>query len=497
MTLKMRLLGGLVAVSMLFAGCAQGVDDETFTAGVTGVELESPAADSFTYSIVTDATGTEQVKIQWPTVMGAGGYLCSVWNVNDPANPEVLVDNETVDGAAVYFPLAEDSNYKISVQTLGNEKLNNTGAAVAAEYYMNTMIEGIAVPTTADLGEFITNYITEHADELAAERAANPNFEIAFDLEAGANYTMATIADFGTQATRVRGDRQNKPTVTIAEGSNAYFMTAGGLKLKFLNIDANGMDAQEYAVIVMHTAPPADTKIGPRGYVCEKPIRIESCWLKNVRRSILSFGNKEQWGVYEFRISDCLIHLNNTGSGAHKTLIYGYSGGKADLSGGWYGGIRDTYVVNSTIYNAVPDASIKNSAYFIRFSNGDIAKVFGSNGGKFNLQNCTLSRVWPNKDFGNNIGNKNYFTCNFENNIFYDTRLVQKILGRGCVVNVLNNIMWCPTKGVDNTDKTKYVTEQDPGFTSEQVFQELDFSKPNGGLNFTPTVNSGDPRWLK
>ena len=496
MTWKMRLLGGLVAVSMLFAGCAQGVDDETFTAGVSGVQLESPAADSFTYSIVTDATGTEQVKVQWPTVMGAGGYLCSVWNVNDPANPEVLVDNQTVDGAAVYFPLAEDSSYKISVQTLGNAKLNNAAATEATEYAMNTMIEGIAVPTTADLGEFITNYITENAATLAAQRAANPNFEIAFDLEAGATYTMATAADFGTQPSRVRGDRQNKPTVIIPDGSNAYFMTAGGLKLKFLNIDAAGMDAERFGVIVMHQNPPADTKIGARTYVCEKPIRMEGCWVKNCRRALFTVG-KVQWGVTEFRVSDCIIQLYNTGSGDHKTVICGQTGSSADLQGGWYGGIWDTYVVNSTIYNTIPDASIKSSAYFIRFSNGDIAKVFGSNGGKFVLQNCTLNRVWPNKDFGNNVGNKNYYTCIFENNVFYDTRLVQKILGRGCAVQVANNTMWCPTKGVDGTDKQKYVTEADPGFTTENLFKELDFSQPNGGVNFKPTTGNGDPRWLK
>ena len=497
MTWKMRLLGGLVAVSMLFAGCAQGVDDETFTAGVSGVELESPAADSFTYSIVTDASGTEQVKVQWPTVMGAGGYLCSVWNVNDPANPEVLVDNQTVDGAALYFPLAEDSNYKISVKTLGNAKLNNAAAAEATEYSMNTMIEGIPVPATADLGEFITNYITENAATLAANRAADPNFEIAFDLEPGATYTMATIADFGTQPSRVRGDRQNKPTVNIAEGSNAYFTTAGGLKLKFLNINADGMDKEWFGVITMHTNPPADTYIGSSTYECQKPIRMEGCWVKNVRRSLISAADKQQWGVHEFRVSDCIVHLKNTGSGAHKTIINIYCSSFAGPKGGYYGSIWDTYVVNSTFYNTVTDSDMKSSAYFIRFSNGDVAKLFGSNGGKFVLQNCTLNRVFPNKDFGNNIGNKNYYTCIFENNIFYDTRLVQKILGRGCAVQVANNTMWCPMKGVDSTDKNNYVTEQDPGFTTENLFKELDFSQPNGGLNFTPTTGNGDPRWLK
>ena len=497
MTLR-KLFGGIccAAMAMFAVSCAQGVEDETFTAGVTGQQLESPAADSFVVSYVTDASGVENLKVSWPTVMGAGGYVANVTNVTDPNNPQVVVENLTIDGSSVMFPLAEDSNYNVSILTLGNEKLNNKGAAAPSETIVSTMIEGIPVPaSTEDLGAFITNYINENAATLAANRAADPNFEIAFDLEAGATYNMSTVADFGTQPTRVRGNLVSHPTVVIADGSNAYFMTAGGLKMKWLNIDASGMDADRFGVITMHQNPPADTKTS-RTYMCEKPIRMEGCWVKNCRRSLITVG-KLQWGITEFRVTDCIIQLYNTGSGDHKTVICGQTSSNTDLQGGWYGGIWDTYVVNSTIYNAIPADQTKNSAYFIRFSNGDIAKVFGSNGGKFVIQNSTLNRVWPNKDFGNNVGNKSYYTCIFENNIFYDTRLIQKVLGRGCAVEVANNIMWCPTKGVDSTDKQKYITaEADPGFTDENLFKELDFSQPNGGVNFTPTTGGGDPRWL-
>ena len=500
MTLK-KLFGGIccAAMAMFAVSCAQGVEDETWTAGVSGVQLESPAADSFTVSYVTDASGVENLKVSWPTVMGAGGYVANVWNVTDPNNPETVVENQTIDGSSVMFPLAEDSNYKVSVLTLGNEKLNNAAATTPSETVVSTMIEGIPVPVTEDLGAFISKYIADNADVLAANRAADPNYEIAFDLEAGATYTMATIADCGTQPTRIRGNLGSRPTVVIAEGSNAYFMTAGGLKMKWLNIDAAGYDKQDTGLITMHQNPPADTKLGTNSYMCEKPVRMETCWVKNLKRSIISFGGK-QWGVKEFRISDCIIQCNNTGSGAHKTLICGYCGSSGNFPGGdkWYGGIFDTYVVNSTIYNACPADQTKTSAYFIRFSNGDIAKAFGLNGGKFNIQNCTLSRVWPNKDFGNNVGTKNYYTCTFENTIFYDVRLLQKVLSRGCAFSCTNNTIWGVTAAVDGTDKSKgYAAVADPGFTDDNVFKELDFSQPNGGVNFKPTTGNGDPRWLK
>ena len=148
MTFKSRLFGSVCCLSaaLLAVSCAQGVDDETYSAGVTNQQLASPAADAITFSYVTDASGNEQVKVEWPVAMGAGGYECAVENVNDPANPETVVDNKVVDGCSLLFPSAEDTNYSVSVKTLGNEKLNNTGAESATVVAFSTMIDGVAVP---------------------------------------------------------------------------------------------------------------------------------------------------------------------------------------------------------------------------------------------------------------------------------------------------------------------------------------------------------------
>ncbi|MBR5820513.1 MAG: DUF4957 domain-containing protein [Alistipes sp.] len=489
MTLK-KLFGGIccAAMAMFAVSCAQGVEDETWTAGVSGVQLESPAADSFTYSIVTDATGTEQVKIQWPIVVGAGGYLCSVWNVNDPANPEVLVDNETIDGAALYFPLAEDSSYKISVQTLGNAKLNNAAAAEATEYAMNTMIEGIPVPVTEDLGAFISKYIADNADVLAAQRASDPNFEIAFDLEPGATYQMAAVAECDLQPTRIRGDRQNKPAVMLT--NNAYFETAGGLKIKFINIDASGLDKEKYGVITLKQNP--NLELGKESsYHLTKPIRIEGCWVKEVLRGFYSHGPSANWAVYEFRMSDCIVQVNCKNNAAHKSFLYPYGGGK--------GQVLNIYLSNSTIYNVYDPAAMSSSAYFIQFGyQKGFAKAFGTANGIFSIQNCTLNRMTPNKDFGNRVGYEG--TSAFQNTIFYDTYNIHKVLSRGCTKVLGGNILFCPTKGVAGDDsKNGYGEVLDPGFTTENLNKVLDFSQPNGGVNFAPVagVTAGDPRWLK
>lgn len=488
MTLR-KLFGGICCTAMaLFAvSCAQGVDDEVWTAGVTGVQLESPAADSFVVSFVTDASGVEQVKLSWPVVMGAGGYLCNVWNVNDPENPISIIENQEADGASLYFPLVEDSNFKVSIQTLGNEKFNNTGAASATETTVSTMIEGIPVPVSEDLGAFITKYIADNAETLAAERAADPNHEIAFDLEPGATYTMASVAECGLQPTRVRGDRQNKPQVNLT--NNAYFETAGGLKIKFLNIDASGLDKEKYGVITMDQTP--DLETGAEScYHCTKPVRIEGCWVKNVLRSFYSQGPSANWALTEFRMSDCIAQVNCKNNGSHKSFLWPYGGGK--------GSILNIYLSNSTIYNIYNPADMGSSAYFIQFGyQKGFTKVYGTSNGVFNIQNCTLNRMVPNKDFGNRVGYEGSMT--FTDNIFYDTRLIQKVLGRGGAKTTSNNIMWCPTNGVDGTDKNNYVSEQDPGFSDANLNKVLDFSQPNGGVNFAPAagITAGDPRWLK
>ena len=78
--MKTKRIGGIafLSVVLLAASCARGVDDESFSGGVTNTQLESPTIDEASFSILTNPDGTESVKVSWPVIYGAGGYLCNV-----------------------------------------------------------------------------------------------------------------------------------------------------------------------------------------------------------------------------------------------------------------------------------------------------------------------------------------------------------------------------------------------------------------------------------
>jgi len=496
MTFKSRLFGGVGCLSLLLAvSCAQGVDDESYSVGVTNQQMVSPAAESITFSFVTDASGNEKVKVEWPVSMGAGGYECVVENVNDPANPEAVVDHEVIDGCSLLFPSAEDTNFTVSIRTLGNEKLNNTGAETATEVAFSTVIDGIGVPEGQELGAFITNYVAEHAAELKAKREADPNFEIAFDLKGGATYRLDTKADFDIQPTRLRGDRLDRPQVIV--GEEGGLVTAAGLKIKHTNFDAAAMTQRG---LITMKIDPDESIAGSNGYIVEKPIRFESCWVKELTRSIINC-DKSAYGVKEFRISDCIVQLNMDGSDQWMTFINLWQNvGRFLGQDGkcYYGATLNTIVVNSTIYNRYDPSKMKDKAYFIRFANQGIDKVFGSYNGTFDIKNSTICRMTPNKDFGNNIANKPAYVITFAESIFYDTYRLQKVKRGGTYVWAKNYI-WGVTKSVDGTDKSEIAIEADPGFTTANLDKALDFSQPNGGVNFTPSgaaAEAGDPRWI-
>jgi hypothetical protein len=154
---------------------------------------------------------------------------------------------------------------------------------------------------------------------------------------------------------------------------------------------------------------------------------------------------------------------------------------------------------NSTIYSRVVPGG---SSYFARWNNPDVAKVFGSyEGGYFRIMNSTICRMMAKKDFANNIPKNSAYEYGLENCVFYDVYRLQKLkYGATNTTKKETNTTWGVSKSVDGTDKKEFATEENPGFTDENLNAILDFSQPNGGVNFkaTGTLSStiGDPRWL-
>ena len=126
---------------LLAASCARGVDDESFSGGVTNTQLESPTIDEASFSILTNPT--ERKVSRFPgrlsTEPAAISATSNVFeNPEDESvtseNPLTVIQDSIADGCSVAFAKIEDAVYNISLQTLGNDKLNNAGAASATVY---------------------------------------------------------------------------------------------------------------------------------------------------------------------------------------------------------------------------------------------------------------------------------------------------------------------------------------------------------------------------
>lgn len=501
-----KLFGGVCCLAMtLFAACSQGVDDETWTAGVKDQQLTSP--ETLVFSSATDASGNEQVRVEWPVSLGAGGYEITVENVNNPTEPVIVVDHEVVDGCSYLFPKEEDTDYQVSVLTLGNAKYNNAAATSATVAPHSTKIGGETIQAGQDIGEFITTWMAAHLDEYKAALAADPNFEWAFDLVADAEYTLNTPADIGPIPVRLRGVQGHRAKVTV--GENASLRPSNGLKVKNVNFDCAAMagSARNRGLISMQADPDESLAQG-QAYFCPRPIRLEQVWVRELPVSIFNIDDAA-WGIEEVRISDCIIQLNNRLDNAWKTVICAHSGTGRYLganSAKWYGGIANTMILNSTIYNTWPHDTFKDSGYFIRFSNQDISKWYGSYNGVFDIKNSTLSRVTPRKDFGNNIANKAQYVITFENTNFYECWRLQKVKRGGTYVWKNNTIQNGEFNSVDSTDKSEIATEEtilDPN--NPNIFTPLTLAASGNtadcGVSFKASgpisATNGDPRWYE
>lgn len=475
--------------------CRKGFDyNEQFSSGVSGVTLESPEIGDDCFVTLTNSDGSESVKVTWPVVYGTGGYLLNINIVDDPLNPDTVVNDSILDGCTVVFKKSEDTKYEISVKSLGNEKLNNKEAATATIYIYSTLIPATTIPEGEDIAEFI------HAN------LQNSDQEQGFELLGGKTYRLNGVVDFDLNTITLRGDKADRPTVIL--GSGGGLMTQGGLKLKFINFDCT--ESTQAGLLSLSSNPSESIStqalgykaVGASqdGYVINNPVIIQECNFKNVANSLL-YGNKKNWSLRDFRITNCIVQLNNSGSNSVINL-YGASNGL----------VKNLTVKNNTLYNLVQN----NSAYFIRYSNASNAqpaKIFGSNDNSstLNIEYNTFSHVMSNKDFGNNMGNTNTISTNINYNILYDVfRLYQAIQTQSVISTVGNTIygVWGGTPNSNDTGGRKdkngnaYTTLEDPQF--EGPFEaELDLTKDDGGLNFTPHGSvalqnkSGDPRWYE
>lgn len=484
-----KMFGMLLTAGLLsFASCAEGVDEETFNAGVTNIQLESPTIDKDCFSTITDAEGNEKVKFAWKAVMGAGGYHCVVDIVDDPANPVNVIDS-IVDRPSVVFDKLEDTNYAVSVLTLGNDKLNNKEATAASDFAYSTLVPAITIPDGSVIDEFIKANFTPSDEEQA------------FELVAGGNYTMNGTVDFDLSLMTVRGNKINRPTVVMND--KAGFITQAGLKIKFINFDCTNLTSTGFLTLSSNPSESISTEslgfkadgANQDGFVVMGSVIISECMFKNLPNAIL-YGNKKNWSLWDFRITECIVQMNNTGS---NPFIH--------LQGASNGAIKDMTIKNSTFFNLVANSN----AYFIRYSNASNSqpkKLFGDGNAKIThtWADCTFYKTFTGKDFGNNTTQQNAATYYMDRCVFYDVFRLYQYLHNNCTRYCNNCTMHYDeaspqsndTGGRKDNNGNPFTVEEDPGFDLSQI-HELDFSKPNGGVNFTAhgaiSSQGGDPRW--
>jgi hypothetical protein len=479
MKIKKTVVGSFVCLSMIFSvgSCAgDGFDEETFSSGVTNTQLESP--ESISFSTLSNSDGSESLKLTWPVVLGAGGYNVNVYNVNDPGNPASVVKDSIVDGCTMAFVKQEDTNYLISVQTVGNEILNNTGSQTTTEKDYKAFVETITLHEGDDIAEYVNNTMQDFSQD--QEQCVN--------LEAGKTYHLNSIADFGLNTVTFRGNQENPPTIII--GADGGLVTEGGLKIKYINFDCSAMKTQT-GVLTLGNATTSGAPATEKGsaYLIDHSIVFQGCSFKEINNSLIYAGKDNgPWAVKDFRVMDCIVEVNN-GTTSKPIINFEDNGGRA---------IKDLSIQNSTFYNL----QTNSKAYFIRMNNASNArpdKTWNDTSGSVTMTNNTFYQTMSKKDFANNMASVDKVITTIKYNIFYNTYRVQKIAGnttKAISDNYLYAVESDNVGSLDNTDQT-YGTVENPQFVGP-------VDKDPSEVNFVPanttkaySSKAGDPRWFK
>lgn len=359
LALPKRMQAAVLAIgTLLLASCAIGYDGSgTFSSGVSDSQLASPSADDITFT--PNVSGTE-VTITWPVVMGAGGYEVSFYNMNDPDNPVAVGDeNEVIDGCSTTRAIAEDTQYEFRIRALENTEYGNIGAEspTIAEY--DTYVPSVGtIPSGTDLATYFADF---------SSTEVSPT-EVAYELEAGGNYTMTGNVDFDRHWLTLRGDRNDPPTVTII--GDAKFTTTAGLKIKFIHFDGNQSTAD--AFLAMSSTPDPALTNGSNYYLTN-PVAIQSCDIRGLQGYLVGDGSRSYY-LSSLTISDCRVELNTQSS----NRVFRFDSG---------------FIITFTIENSTMWELGNSRQYFVRYSGGRPTNINASLRSTIAYRNNTFYNV--------------------------------------------------------------------------------------------------------
>ncbi len=491
----------LLASTFLIIGCAEGYESpDGFDLGVKNSKMETPIQDSISFKVSADG---KTATVSWPTVAGADGHVVTFMNVDDPDNPFIVdgYEDKIVDGSKFTVSVTEDSKYKMYMRTLGNKELGNTDDETGKEYDFSTLVPSIM---TIPSGEDISAYIEAHPLDSVGD-------EVAIDLEPNGTYTLSGTVDFRGQRMTFRGDKIHRPVVNMT--GDGHLETYSTLKVKYINFDMTESTAGGF-IAMSQTAPDSilvenlwpynlpdvNSGLNKGHYMVEDPIYVGNCWFKNLPHAIL-YDNGINCAFWYFTVSDCIVQMKNTTTSPNVGFINMYTKGKS---------VKHIVLENSTIYNVVDNSG----ACFIRYqnaSNSQPHKTYGSYSADYRSQSwtfthCTFSKTYTGWRFVNNTHAANH-TLRVDHCIFNDVAQLYR-MNQGASILYRFNFLWSPrTDDINRNSSMKdgggapFASVYEPQFVGD-VTQELDFTKPNGGVDFTPqeyaivSNRGGDPRWL-
>lgn len=459
--LHKRSIGvAFMALLALFTACDRGDDaDEAFVSNVTNSTLESPKADDVMTALSPDGT---KLVVTWPVVRGAGGYEFTLYNVDDVEKPVAVgTEKEVIDGCSATRTVDSDTQYKIQIRTLGNEKYNNKESEVAAEITYSTLASSDATIEGGNINAWLA------ANPIPSDKIGQ---EYTIDLVGGEEYTINDIIDFANQQVTIRGNKVNHAKIKIAD--NASFLTNNGFKLKFVDIDCADLTGE--TLLGTSTTPDEDSKVATGEYVVSNPIMLQGCNVTNLKSYLFYDMNKVKYCIDYLGFSDCNIQVHQS-----QILI------RAAQSA-----IIRMDIVKSTLWS-----TLQAGAYFMQISGQRPNKITGRTGAEFNFLNTTFYNIAYKKDFvnWNNYRGQSCVFLNFQNTLFADC-------GNGDITNKMqgnanmkhdykNNAYWY--NNVEGEDK----------YDTSATFSNPQMADPkNGDFTLSGTEHIakriGDPRWL-
>lgn len=467
---------------LVFSSCVDGYDKESWDNGVRNQQLESPDGSQIQFKASSDGSKT---TISWPVVMGAGGYICSVYNVTYPDAPIEVVKDTLIDGCSLEVARVEDNNYEFEVKTAGNAEQNNLEAKEATKVSFNSFTPTFAtIPTGTDLTKwFEENPVPDVAEDVADKM-------LCYDLEEDGKYTLSGKVDFGNHQVTLRTTSKTNRAKITYDAEDARLITGTIFTLKNLLIDASKSNS---AVIELSSEPDASIK-GATGtgdyYNIMGNMTISNCDIEGVNAQLLFDGNKK-YCLETLFVDNCLVHLTSSSATDVKgnAIIYFKSGF-----------INTTTIKNSTFWNT-GDSDAK---YFVQFNNSGRSARAGYKDNEIDYMNNTFYNVVKSGQWGNYSGFYGQSSSRWvmTDNIFVDCgnkQIARRFLGgRGnqSTATFANNTYkfgdgFESTDGnVESYDKSGTAIEEDPQFADAA----------NGDFHISGATQvarkTGDPRWL-